>query len=133
MRIVIDTNIVFSIFLSNKSRFRDIFFDNENIFYAPSKMLIELFSHFDKIHKYSKLNQSDFLMLIYEVITKINFIEENSIPNKIYLTAIDLCKDYDITDTPFVALSIYYNAKYWTGDKIKDYLKEKGFKNIFEY
>lgn len=46
--------------------------------------------------------------------------------------AYDLCKDIDIKDTPFVALSIYLAIPLWTGDKkLKVGLSQKGFHDFY--
>lgn len=37
------------------------------------------------------------------------------------------------TKTPFVAMAIHFDARLFTGDKIKEHLLKKGFQNILEY
>ncbi|MFH1049875.1 MAG: PIN domain-containing protein [bacterium] len=133
MTIVIDTNIVFSALLKNKSRFRDIIFSKENTLIAPQNLLKEQMNKFDKILKFSKLERTDLFSLFFEFLSVIHFVDERVIPNETYLEAYSLCCDYDVTDTPFVAMAIHFDARLWTGDKIKEHLTKKGFKNIFEY
>jgi len=44
-----------------------------------------------------------------------------------------MVEDIDIKDLPFVALSLYLDAKILTGDKkLINGLKSKGFENIIE-
>lgn len=61
--IVIDTNIIFSSFLSRNSKLRDIILNNK--IYAPNFLFFEIFNHKEKILKYSKLNNSELLELIH--------------------------------------------------------------------
>jgi predicted nucleic acid-binding protein len=50
-------------------------------------------------------------------------------PEKAY----DLCKDVDIKDTPFIALSIELKRPLWTGDKkLKEGLRSKGFDEFYQ-
>jgi putative PIN family toxin of toxin-antitoxin system len=131
MIIVIDTNIMFSALLKENNKLRDIILSKENHIYAPSKMLDELLSHFDKVLKYTKIDKTKFFSFYFELIKDIDFIDDNIIPNEIYQTAYHLCCEYDEDDTPFVALALYLDAKLFTGDKIKEHLLKKGFKNLY--
>jgi putative PIN family toxin of toxin-antitoxin system len=131
MKIVIDTNILFSALLNEHNKLRDIILSKENHIYAPSKMLDELLSHFDKILKYTKIDKTKFFSFYFELIKDIDFIDDNIIPNEIYQSAYHLCYEYDADDTPFVALALYLDANLLTGDRIKELLIKKGFSNLY--
>lgn len=133
MKVVVDTNIIFSATLSKNSKFREIL-SNKNIdFYAPYVLYDELINNLDKISLYSKESSSEVINFILKVIQRINFVHLDLIPVEIYKKAYEYCKDYDEEDTPFVALSLHMDSLLWTGDKIKVHLKKKGFDRFFIY
>jgi predicted nucleic acid-binding protein len=133
MKIVIDSNIIFSSALSSNSRFRQILFDDNYDFVAPMILYDEIFKHIEKIYKYSKQTPLETLRFINKLFARINFYPNELIPKNIYEKAYSLCKDYDEEDTPFVALALHLKIKYWTGDKIKYHLSKSGFNDFFEY
>lgn len=128
--IVIDTNIVFSSFLSRNSKLRDIILNNK--IYAPNLLFYEIFNHKEKILRYSKLNNSELLELIHLTFENIIFVPNEliSIPNKI--KAYHLCKNVDLNDVPFVALSLELNYPLLSGDKkLIEHLKSLNFELIY--
>ncbi|MBI4680804.1 MAG: hypothetical protein HY753_06295 [Nitrospirae bacterium] len=79
----------------------------------------------------SKLTDDEILMQLGNIVSKIHFINEDIIPKEIFRRAYELCKDIDEKDTPFIALSIFLDAHFLTGDKeLIEGLKNKGFVNI---
>ena len=63
--------------------------------------------------------------------SKIQFINESLIPEKIWLQAEKLTKDIDEDDIDFIALSLFLKAKLWTGDKVlQKGLNLLGFKQL---
>jgi len=43
----------------------------------------------------------------------------------------NIVRDINIKDTPYVAFSLFYKCKIWSGDKaLSNGLENKGFKNI---
>lgn len=132
MKIVVDSNIVFSASLSSNSKFRRILSHKEYIFYAPTLLYKEIFSKIDKILRYSKADKAVTIEYIYHLLSLINYIPTELISKETYNLAYDLCKDHDESDTPFVALALHLNAKLWTGDKIKKHIQDLGFDIFFE-
>ena len=128
-RVVVDTNIVFSILLKNKSRERDFLFLSDNVEFLTCRfMFIELFKYKNKIVKYSHLTENEILSILYDISKIIEFYNEDLISDNSRAKAFELCKDIDEKDTPFVALSLELNAYLWTGDKkLINGLKSKGF------
>ncbi len=48
------------------------------------------------------------------------------------IRALNLCKDVDEADTPFIAVALEFNSPLWTSDKkLKNGLTKKGFSNFF--
>jgi predicted nucleic acid-binding protein len=61
----------------------------------------------------------------------LSFINEEIIPEKIWLASEKTTKNIDINDTDFVALASFLKATLWTGDKILyNGLKKNKFKHI---
>ncbi len=132
MKIVVDTNILFSALLSEHSKFRQLLMSSDNQYYAPLEILEELFRHFDKLSKYTSSSPENLQSAILLLFSKINFIDQSIISNATFKKAYELCKEYYEKDTPFVALALELDTLYWTGDKIKEHLKSQGFTKLFE-
>ena len=114
MRIVIDTNKVFSAILNTDSKIARILLKTKTRlnFYSTDYLLEELEELKEKIIHISKLSQTKNLL------TKSNrFINVEIIPKKIYTKTFELTKEVDIDDTEFIALTEHLNAKFWSGDK----------------
>ncbi|WP_022669778.1 putative toxin-antitoxin system toxin component, PIN family [Hippea alviniae] len=128
-KVVVDTNIIFSILLKDKNKERDFLFLSSGIkFFTCRFMFVELFKYKEKIVKYSHLKENEVLSVLYDVSKIIEFYNEDLISYSSKVKAFDLCKDIDEKDTPFVALSLELNAYLWTGDKkLINGLKNKGF------
>lgn len=133
MIIVVDTNILFSAFLSCNSSFHEILLNKKYQFIAPNFIFVELFKYKEKILKHSKLNENELLELINTTISCIRFISYEFISGENLGRAIDLCCDIDLKDAVFVALTLEFNAVLWTGDKrLIEGLSKKGFVNFFD-
>lgn len=132
--IVIDTNLIFSALLSKSSKIRDIIFEDKNTLISPNFLITEIYKHKNKLIKLSNLDESEFYLYFNEIIENIQFLPINFISLESKEKAYALCKDIDIKNTPFVALSIELNSPIWTGDKkLKEGLISKGFNNFFTY
>ncbi len=133
MRIVIDTNMIFSLLLGKNTGMRDTFFDPTHRFYAPNYIIGELFEKKEKIMGCSALSEAEIYELSHRILGKIEFVAENFVASEYKSQAFGLCHKIDEDDIPFIALSLQLNALLWTGDKqLKKYLKEHGFALFFE-
>jgi predicted nucleic acid-binding protein len=133
MKIVVDTNIVFSALANSNGRFAEIIIAPFGIFrfYAPEYLLEELENHRDKLLKASKLTDKEINRASSKLFKYINLISLEIIPSEIWRQAEELTSDIDPDDISFVALSIYLDAYLWTGDKVLyNGLKNKGFNKI---
>lgn len=130
---VVDTNIIFSALISKSSGIREKLFDESMIFFAPNFIIIELYKHKEKLLKYSKLDENEFYDYLSTIVNRINFVSVSTIKGKSKEKAYHLCKEIDIKDTPFVALSIQLKIPLWTGDKkLKEGLTQLGFINFWD-
>ncbi len=119
MKVVVDTNIVFSALMNAENGMGDVLlnFQGDMEFFAPELLTTELDRYSDKLRKASKLSEQQLAesrLRISEVITTVS---EELISTASWNAAYALTKDIDENDTPFVALAIELNARLWTGDR----------------
>lgn len=133
MKIVVDSNIIFSALLRTQTTFGQIIFNSEGFFdfYSAQYLRTEIQTHWKKLLKISKLSDGQLHESYHALLTKLTFINEEIIPRKIWVESEELTTGVDIDDTDFVALTKYLKGRLWTGDKaLSDGLKEKGFKKV---
>ena len=134
MKIIVDTNIIFSAILNSNGNIGNILFNSSEIFefYSCNYMRYEIEKHWKKLLKISKLSENELKESHYCVLSKIHFINEQLIPSKTWLQTEELICDIDIDDIDFVALAKYLKAYLWTGDKeLCLGLKSKNFKRVY--
>ena len=133
MRIVVDTNIVFSAILNTNSKISRIILQPKSRLnlYSSNQLEYELTVHWDKLKKISRYSDLELQQTSSLIISRIRFINVELIPQSLYIKAEKITKDIDIDDTEFVALTEHVRGKLWTGDKelIKG-LKKKSWKRI---
>lgn len=135
VKIILDTNIIFSALLNSNGTIGDLIFESENIFefYSCDYMRYEIVKHWDKLKKISKLQEKDLQESLFRLFTKIHFIDENLIPKKIWLKSEKLIFDIDVDDIDFIALTYYLKGILWTGDKgLYNGLIKKGFNKVIK-
>lgn len=134
MKIVVDTNIVFSAILNSSGNLGKILIHSKKYFqlYSCHYLKEEIFEHKNKLLKLTKLTERELLELIDLTTRNIEFLIETAIPEKTILKAYELVKDVDENDTIFVALTKHLKgSKLWTGDKkLITGLQKKEFKQI---
>lgn len=133
MKIVVDTNIIFSALLNSNGNIGDLLFnsDKDFEFYSCSYMRYEIQKHWERLKKISKLTQENLEISYTLVISKLKFINEEIIPAETWLASEQITKGLDIDDTDFVALTKFLKATLWTGDKILYRgLKKLNFKRV---
>ncbi len=100
MKIVLDTNIVFSALISPESTISRILFNPDKLFsfYTCDYLEVEIKRHWAKLSKMSGLTSdelSEAMMLLFERIT---FINKDLIPLKFHYKAELLVRDIDPDD-----------------------------------
>ncbi|PIP55272.1 MAG: DNA-binding protein [Bacteroidetes bacterium CG23_combo_of_CG06-09_8_20_14_all_32_9] len=129
---VIDANIIFSSLLSGKGIYRK-FFENY-VLYTPDFALNELQLYQNEILTKTKLSKEQLQEFTLFVFSKLIVVPELYITKQSRIKAYDLCKDIDIKDTIYVALTIEFNNILITRDKpLHDGLISKGFENVLMF
>ena len=134
IKVVVDTNIIFSALLNSTGSIGEILFNANGIFhfYSCNYMRFEIEKHWEKLLRISKLSPDELEESQYQVLSKIHFINEQLIPVKVWQKSEALCKDIDIDDTDFIALSTFLKGFLWTGDKeLYNGLKRKQYKKVY--
>jgi predicted nucleic acid-binding protein len=132
--VVVDANIIVSALVSSNRNILSKFTSDKNIsLAAPKFVIVELFKHFERIKKSSKLPENELLKILSIIVGKVKFYDEASIALGSWVEAARLCRGTDEKDIAYLALSIELNAELWTNDKkLKIGLTKKGFNKFFE-
>ena len=133
MKIVVDTNILISTLMKADGAIGTFLLRDLQAHQKLScyQLYVELFDKKEKILAYTKLPESDLLELLYLVLKRIEFINEDQISEASWQQADALTRDIDVKDISFVALTIESEATLWTGDKkLHRGLKAKGFERV---
>lgn len=129
MKIVVDTNIIFSGLLSPNGKISDLLLNSSDKFdfYSPTYLLDELENHKLKLLKISGFFENELEFMKRNIFKKIEFIDLEYISDSTWVKAIELTKKVDEYDAPFVALALELESAIWTGDKkLAMGLKNKG-------
>lgn len=133
MKIIVDTNIVFSAILNSSSRIGKILLHSKSHFqfFTCNYLRNEVQRHRSKLLKLTRLTEAELTELETLVTQNITFIDERLLPQELLLKTEALLKLIDPNDTPFVALTKHLEGKLWTGDmQLYNGLKIKRFKDI---
>jgi predicted nucleic acid-binding protein len=119
MKIVVDTNIIFSGILNTNGKIGDLLLNSDDVFqfYSPDFTKDELKEHHDKLEQLSKLSFDEIEVVKTLLYKHIRFINSSIIPPNIWIYAENTMSDIDIDDTEFLALAEYLDCFIWTGDK----------------
>ena len=92
----------------------------------------EIDKHWAKLKRISKLSDSELDEARFKMFAKINFINEELIPQKTWLVSESLVANIDMDDVDFVALTKHLKGFLWNGDKeLYNGLKKNSFKRIY--
>lgn len=119
MKIIVDTNIIFSGLLNTQGTIGDLIFNSDGVFefYSCSYMQMEIEKHWAKLKRISKLSDAQLHESQLKMFSNIKFINEELIPQKIWLAAEKIVEDIDEDDSDFIALTKHLKGYLWTGDK----------------
>ena len=133
MKIIVDTNIVFSAILNSNSRIGKILLNSKDHFqfFSCNYLQVEIRRHRNNLLKLTKLTEVQLSELELLVTQKITYIDERLIPKDLLVKTEIQLKTIDPNDTVFVALTKRLEGKLWTGDmRLYNGLKAKRFKDI---
>lgn len=130
MKIIIDSNIVFSAILNSKGKIGQLMINGSKFFkfFAVGLLKEEIEEHREKTLSISGYSNQQFKQSFQAITNRITFVDEILISDKDLNKAIDLVADIDESDALFVALTNHLNGKHWTGDKkLSSGLKKKKY------
>ena len=131
-RFIIDANILFSIFISGKEEYFELV--GKVKFLTPVYALEELQKHQETILSKTKIDSGNFNDFTLRILNRVLVVPNFLVTNQSYLQAYNWCKDIDLDDIAYVALSIEFNTCFVTRDMVLyDGLKQKGFLNIMSW
>jgi len=133
MKIVVDTNIIFSALLNSNNTIGDLLLNPDMYFefYSCNYMRYEIQKHWERLKKISKLSDEQLEVSYSHVLSRLKFINEEIIPVETWLAAEKITQNIDIDDIDFVALTKFLRATLWTGDKmLYNGLKKTNFKKV---
>ncbi|AMM53454.1 PIN domain-containing protein [Pyrococcus kukulkanii] len=122
LRLVVDTNVLFSIFKRDSGTRKIIY---ENIFYielhSPIFAIWEMKEIKDEIIKKAKITEEEFYKILEEISEIVSLW-----PIEKYIDFLSIAEEItpDPDDIPFVALALKLNAYLWTNDKRLKEIKE---------
>ena len=120
MRVVVDTNVIFSAILNTNGKLSRIILQPKSRinFYTTNLLYEELDRHKNKLISISKYYEDEF-QRAYTIITqRIRTINFDLIPKKDFETAFNLVSTIDVNDIEFVALTEHIKGKLWTSDNV---------------
>lgn len=126
MKIVVNSNIIFSSLISGKEFYITLFRTHE--LYIPDIVFLELDKYESRLIQKTRMGQTDFRKFVQMLFEEITVIPKSAISKENWQKAHGLCRDIDEKDTPFVALSLELSVPVWTDDKkLTEGLRKKGF------
>lgn len=78
MKVVVDTNILFSAILNSQSWIGQVLLKSDKSvkFYSPKYLQTEILNHIEKIEKITKLPKDEIVELVEILYTRIHFLSE---------------------------------------------------------
>jgi predicted nucleic acid-binding protein len=131
-RFIIDANILFSMFISGKEEYFEL---TEKVkFLTPVFALEELQKHQEMILSKTKIDSGKFNEFTLRILSGVLAVPNFLVTTQSYLQAYNWCKDIDLDDIAYVAMSIEFDTCFVTRDMILyEGLKQKGYSNIMAW
>jgi predicted nucleic acid-binding protein len=131
--VIVDANIVFKCLHTGRGDLRGRVGPGQPPqFFSPRFLFVELFKHKERLVLAARLPEAELLEALYALVSRLEFINEANIPVGTWVEAYRLCKGTDEKDTPYVALTLHMDGRFWTDDEeLKTALRAKGFDRFF--
>ncbi len=125
MRIVIDSNVLFSSLIRNSTT-RRIILQYNGFFLFPSYIFTEMQKHKKELLRKSKMNSEEFNNLLNVILKKVVIVPNETLKQHTQ-KALEIIKDIDINDVLFIACALAHpNSILWSDDrKLKNQNKIK--------
>jgi predicted nucleic acid-binding protein len=119
VKIIIDANIVFSGILNLNSKIGDLIINSQQFFdfIAPEFLQKEIRAKYNKLCALTGLEITEIMYLEDFLYSQITFVPEKNVAEANWDFAIDITKDIDTDDAPYVAYAAEFDCKLWSGDK----------------
>lgn len=132
--VIVDANIAFKALAANRGDLRDRLGPSASLtFYSPRFLFVELFKHKERLSVAAKLNEDELLEALHTLVSRLEFVSEANVPLGTWMEAHRLCNDVDEKDTPYIALTLHLDGRFWTDDTtLKLGLRAKGFTAFFD-
>ena len=133
MELIVDTNIAISSLITPKNKISRLIFRElgSSKLISPSFMFEEILDKYQRIIKITDYTDDQLKELLYLLLKRIDFIENELIDFANQKKAYDIVKNIDKKDLLFVALSLQTGYTIWTGDmKLRNGLIKKGFDKV---
>ncbi len=116
MKIVLDSNILFSALIKD-SKTRRIILEYNEFFLFPQYIFEEMEGHMDELLEKSKLSRQDFNSLLSILLKKVAIVS-NEVLLPYRQRALDIIKNIDKDDVLFIACALAYSdSVIWSNDK----------------
>lgn len=132
--VIVDANIAFKCLVAGRGDLRErIGPGGYPQLFTPRFLFVELFKHKDRLIQASRLAESDLLAGLHTLLNQVAFVHEADLSIGTWVEAYRLCKGIDPNDTPYVALTLHLDGRFWTEDnELKVGLRARGFDRFFE-
>jgi len=115
MKLVIDTNILFSALIAG-GKTREIIITGNQDLYAPEYTFTEIEKHQNEIKKKAKIDKPDLQLLINIILEQINIVPKPEFKSQLP-KAEKIIGEIDPDDIPFLALALHLDSDIWSDDK----------------
>lgn len=114
MKLVCDTNIVFSALIAG-GKTRELILSDETSLYAPEFFFTELDNNRGEITEKSNLSKGQLKLLLNILFRDTEVVPREEFENELELSS-RLIGDTDPDDVPFLALALHLDVDIWTDD-----------------